>query len=630
MVNSGESNSRYRSASGTSSSQGTTTDRNRLLPPPPKLYASRSSMASTSTRSRASNPHVRATIGHKRGVSFSNLRKHSSGGHSKLSSDGKAFTAIPRHSNHTEVTDDGGSVLRPVETPASTRYIRSRKAQSTSQPLLSPAKRGLTSQIWNEDVRQLSTSLAKDCDEAFNRTSVVSTLSESNGVTKKTKRTSLSSRPLPEPPARTQSVKYELLEARKEAEIRKMYLDCDESPTYLNRMVAHIDRLMQPMSPTRSFSAPTESKKPSGGQLLPCIEESQEKEVSPRRAKELAMYRDRQRRPEAKTGRIGSAPEPRALQRESFQDRFTKPDSLLRDTIRVVDSTSPLSPVKPPAPLIIRKKSSQPAPLPLMSGGLGDGIDTQSSRRRPSEGLDLRQQYKAGLKKDAALVLPKIEEVKKDEDSFEGESNASTILRKTSGWFKRNSRSGDDFRGSTGGSESWRSQSSYSTVQDPYNRPQNPHLDSSLLPESPKKKISKLGRWFKKRNSKPNMTLSGMLGDFRVFARTRLLTTSQLTIPLMILLVFRNLSWIVIIHTSAILESDKLRLSKIGWPSYSRSSQSQSIYASVLPSVVPVKRLPESSKSGSDTASKISRSTRIATSSLEELLWAIVSVCNRT
>jgi hypothetical protein len=265
-----------------------------------------------------------------------------------------------------------------------------------------------------------------------------------------------------------------------------------------------------------------------------------------------------------------------------------------------------------------------------MSGGLGDGIDTQSSRRHPSEGLDLRQQYRVGLKKDAALVLPKIEEVKKDEDSFEGESNASTILRKTSGWFKRSSKSGDDFRGSTGRSESWRSQSSYSTVQDPYNRPQNPHLDSSLLPESPKKKISTLGRWFKKRNSKPNMSLSGMLGDFRVFARTRLLTTSQLTIPLMIPLVFRNLSWIVIIHTSAILESDKLPLSRIGWPSYSRSNQSQSIYASVLPSVVPVKRLPESSKSGSDTASKISRSTRIATSSLEELLWAIVSVYNRT
>lgn len=474
-------------------------------------------MASTSTRSRASNPYVRANIGHKRGVSFSNLRKYSS---EKLSSNGKGLAAIPRHSNHTEVTDDGGSVLRPVfGTPASTRYIRSRKTQSTSQPLLPLAKRGPTSQIWNEDVRHLSTSLAKDCDEAFNRTSIISNVSEKSEViggnrgAQKTKRTSLSSRPLPEPPARTQSVKIELLEARKEAELRKMSSDGDESPTYLNRLVSHLDRLIQPTSPTRSFSAPTESKKPSAGRLLPSIAESHEKEVSPLRVKELAMYRDRQRRPEAKTGRIGSAPEPRELKREGIQDRFPRPDSFFRDTIRVVDPSSLLSPVRPPAPLVIRKKSTPPARLPLMSGGLGDDMNTQLHRRRPSEGLDLCQQYKTGIKKDITLELPKIEEVKKNEDLFENESNTSTILRKSSGWFKRSSRSGDDFRGHTARSESWRSQSSYDPVEDPYNRPQNPHLGSSILPVSPKKKASRIGRWFKKREWKPNMTLSSMFGS---------------------------------------------------------------------------------------------------------------------
>ncbi|KAN0119561.1 Pkinase domain containing protein [Hyaloscypha variabilis] len=512
-INSRDSASRYRSASGTSS-QGTTRDRRRLLPPPTKLYTSRSSMASTSTRSRASNPYVRATIGHKRGVSFSNLRKHSFGEHSKDSSDGNALTAIPRHSNHTEVTDDGGSILRLVaQTPASTRYIQSRKTQCISQPILPLAKRGPTSQIWNEDVRQLSTNLAKDCDEAFNRTSIVSNISErsevvsSNEATRKTKPKSLRSRPLPEPPARTQSVKNELLEARKQAELRKMYPDGDESPTYLNRMVSHIDRLMQPISPTRSFSAPTESKKPSA-RLLPSIQESHEKDMSPFRAKELAMYRDRQRRPEAKTGaRIGSAPEPRELGLDSFQDRSTRPDYLDRDTIRVVDPTSTLSPVRPPAPLVIRKKSSKPAPLPLMSGGLGDDMQTQSHNRGTSEGLNLRQQYNFGANDPAACVPPKIEEGKKDEDSFMTDSNASTILRKTSGWFKRSSRSGGESGKSTAGSDSWRSHSSHGTAQEPYPRPHNPHLDSSLLPPSPQKKISKLGRWFKKRKSKPNMSL---------------------------------------------------------------------------------------------------------------------------
>ena len=449
-------------------------------------------------------------------MSFQNLRKYSSGEYSNLSSDAKALSTIPRHSNHTEVTDDGGSILRPVaETPASTRYIRSRKAHDTSQPVLPLAKRGPTSQIWNEDVRQLSTSLAKDCDEAFNRTSVVSNISErpevvSGGETKqKSRHSSLRSRPLPEPPARTQSVKHELLEARKQAELRKMSLDEDESPTYLNRMVSHIDRLMQPISPARSFSAPTESKRPSVGRPLPSIQESHEKDATPFRAKELAMYRDRQRRPEAKTTRIGSAPEPRELKLDSFQDRFARPDSLFRDTIRVVDPIDALSPVRAPAPLIIREKSSKPAPLPLISGGaLGDGNENQSQIQGPSEGLDLRQQYKFGVKEPVASGLPKVEEAKKDEDSFE-DSNASTILRKTSGWFKRSSRSGGESAKSTAGSDSWRSQTSYGMCQEPYHRPNNPHLDSSILPEAPKKKISKLGKWFKKRNSKPNMSLGG-------------------------------------------------------------------------------------------------------------------------
>jgi serine/threonine-protein kinase HSL1 (negative regulator of Swe1 kinase) len=519
---SGESSSRYRATSG-ASSQGTTADRSKLLPPPPKLYASRSSFASTSTRSRASNPYVKATIGHKRGVSFANIRKYSSEEHSRLASNCKRLTAFPRHSNHTEVTDDGGSVLRPVATPLSTRYIRSRKQPPTSQPLLTVAKRGQTSQFWNDDVRQLSTSLAKDCDEAFNRTSAVSNVSEeskvSNGnkLTQKTKRTSLSTRPLPEPPVRTQSVKAELLEARKQAELRKVYGEGDESPTYLDRMVSHIDRLMQPMSPVRycaghrTSSAPSEFKKPPTGQLLPSIEESHEKEMSPLRSKELAMYRDRNRRLKARTapsGRIASAPEPRVLEWNSFQDQFTRLDSLVRDTIRVVDPNSSLSPVKPPAPLVIRKKTSRPAPRPLMSGGIRNDHDTQVHCERPLESFDLRQQYSTDARKDAALGLPKIAESKQDDDSFEYESNASTILRKTSGWFKRSSRSGEGFQAaSTVRTSSVQSHSSQGTVQDPYTRPHNSRLDPTALPISPKKKISKLGRWFKKRNSKPDMTI---------------------------------------------------------------------------------------------------------------------------
>jgi hypothetical protein len=147
-----------------------------------------------------------------------------------------------------------------------------------------------------------------------------------------------------------------------------------------------------------------------------------------------------------------------------------------------------------------------------MSGGNRNDNETQPRCERPLESFDLRQQYNTDAKQDVALGLPKIAESKQDDDSFEYESNASTILRKTSGWFKRSSRSGEGLQASTVRTRSVQSHSSQGTVQDPYTRPHNPHLDSSALPISPKKKkIPKLGRWFKKRNSKPDMTIGGSM-----------------------------------------------------------------------------------------------------------------------
>jgi hypothetical protein len=145
-----------------------------------------------------------------------------------------------------------------------------------------------------------------------------------------------------------------------------------------------------------------------------------------------------------------------------------------------------------------------------MSGGMRNDNDTQPHCDRPLESFDLRQQYNTDAKKDAALGLPKIAESKQDDASFEYESNASTILRKTSGWFKRSSRSGEGFQASTVRTSSVQSHSSQGTLQDPYTRPHNPQPDSSALPISPKK-ISKLGRWFKKRNSKPDMAIGGSM-----------------------------------------------------------------------------------------------------------------------
>jgi serine/threonine-protein kinase HSL1 (negative regulator of Swe1 kinase) len=488
---------------------------------PPRVFASRSSLAS-STRSRSS-AHMRASVGHKRGVSFSHIRKGSGSSLRKASVDVKSNAAAGRHSNHTEVTDDGGDTLRAVrETPSSTRYIRSRKAQlSPTEPFLAAPKSSRASQLWTDDVRQLSTNLAKDCDEAFNRSSVISEVETLNKAqlsdvqsssserkpgskqqfpaggqltTVKTKHPSLDSRPLPPPPARSESVNIELIEARKHAEIRKLF-GGDESPGYLDRMVSHIDRLIQPSSPTQSHvnrrasSAPVDTKHAASARPLPSIHEAYGEEASPRRNTDFHKFTER------KSSRVASAPEPRASNRNHYDDRFTRPDSNVRDTIRVVQPSSPGSPVKPPAPLTIRKKSSQGGPqTPITKSD----HSSNSSRRRPS-GLELRQQYQAGSKLDVTTDLGRIDEdYHNNDDQFANDSNSGTIVKKA-GWFKRNSKLGeDDFQIPPRPGNPLSSQLS-DTMR--------PHLDAPL-PMPPKKKGFSFGKLFKKRSSRPDMTVT--------------------------------------------------------------------------------------------------------------------------
>ena len=485
---------------------------------PPKTFASRSSLAS-STRSRSS-AHIRAPVGHKRGVSFSHIRKGSGSSQKKGSVEGKSNAISGRHSNHTDVTDDGGDNLHAIrETPTSTRYIRSRKAQSSPTKSLHGSKPSRASQLWTDDVRQLSSSLAKDCDEAFNRSSVISEVEALNKAQpsdipySSSARTSVpkqqfpvgghltsvtlkhnpfDSRPLPPPPARSDSVNIELMEARKHAEIRK-YIGGDESPSYLDRMVSHIDRLIQPPSPVQTFvdrrasSAPVDTKHIVSTRPLPSIHEAYGEEASPRRKVDLHKFSER------KSSRVASAPEHRVSNRHHYDDRFTRPDSNVRDTIRVVQPSSPGSPVKAPAPLTIRKKSSQGGPQTPMT--MSD--NSSNSSRRRSSGLELRQQYQAGSKLDVATDLGRIDEDHHNDDQF-GNESTGTIVKKKPGWFKRNSKLEDDFE----------------LPMRPVN-PMSSQLSDTMrsrvdapLPMPPKKKGFSFGKLFKKRSSRPDMTVT--------------------------------------------------------------------------------------------------------------------------
>lgn len=485
-------------------------------------FASRSSLAS-STRSRNSPGHIRVPIRNKRGVSFSQLRMRSGGDRGYVR--GPSAGAV---SSHIEVNDDGGSHLHSIAGSPSAPYIRSRKSHSiVPQPLPSITKPSRSSQLWTDDVRQLSSSLAKDCDEAFNRSSVISnaesqkrsgeafsrfearqpvaqptTPIRARDIAANQRYSSLHNRPLPAPPIRSDSVKMELMEARVQAELRKT-TGGDESPGYLDRMVSHIDRLIQPISPVGAYSDHRASSAPVNGmhatyiRPLPSIYEARKEEDSPQRPAEFDRYNDQNQRKEAQVNRVASAPEPRNSSRNRNRNRL---DSNTKDTIRVVNPPPPQSPVPMPAPLTIRKKTAQGIQVTTLHSAMTQQDNGGYSATHRRSGLELSQQYRAESKEEFAPDPVPMDE--SDDKSANG-SNSGTIVRKKSTWFKRNSRSGDerDWRMSIGGGHAIPSHSSSNDIAPPL--PDNP------LPFLPKKKGFSLGRLFKKRPSNTDMTLGG-------------------------------------------------------------------------------------------------------------------------
>lgn len=479
-------------------------DRGRLQKPVSRVYASRSSLAS-STRSRGSAP-FRATVGHKRGVEFSHIRRRSLSSQKIMSMNGPLDSVGEQATGANETTS-----LRPaIEHSSSTRYIRSKKLQVGSTKVTTTViqKSGRGSLIWKDDVRQLSSSLAKDCDEAFNRTSVASSTNSQNksrfsgtssvasrgpspilnapAKSQTLRHGSFDSRPLPPPPARSDSVKRELLEARKQATLR--IASGEDSPGYIDRMVSHIDRLILPPSTSpllprqdrRAVSAPAEAKQKNYARPLPAINEAYGDELSPRKAE---------------SDRIASAPEARTLKKNSkfFNER---------ETIRVVNaSAASFSPVKAPAPLTIRKKSSQGGQTKGQSGP--ESFD--NSLKNQSSGQGLRHQYHASSKADVGPELSRIDEGSNLDDPYAQDSNAGTIVKKRSGWFRRNSKASDEGESRSSsivGNETLLSQSSSKSG----GRKSEPE---DFLPLPPtKKKGSILGRLFKKKLPKTGMTVA--------------------------------------------------------------------------------------------------------------------------
>lgn len=329
--------------------------------------------------------------------------------------------------------------LRDTPEPEGRPVVRSRKEitpRADDQPVKQPRVR---SNYFRDDARKVSTEIEKLCDEAFNRpsrssnittprttdtgnrdsTNTYETVPSSTTsfsvhedpvpvtVTRhnKAKEVTLSyqERPLPKPPATERHMDSEHLGSYTQRELaktrdllKKRAAESNMGPGYLDEVIAHLDRLMQPSAirlPDEERRAVSTPNPDSGIQRIDTFEQIMEK---------------------ANVG-YRSASEP-----------TTKEKS--RTTVRLVDSPSgkPISPVKP---LTIRKKSQSSTP----SGG---GSPRQIT---PTERLVLTEElYQGEMRRSAGLNLGPIgEEDKENFDPADRDGRGYLGESRKRGWFRR-------------------------------------------------------------------------------------------------------------------------------------------------------------------------------------------------
>ena len=258
--------------------------------------ASRSSLGSSYSQ-QASPSGIRKSLSYKRGVSFDHIRKRLPSDHIK-SPKYQAILSPPTLQKRYQ--DDRKEQSEPrlpsstlVESPrfGLTPTIQSRKeankqnhVQEVSRETRNPRKSKTTSVYVKEEARKVSTELSKFCDEAFNRSSIASSVasigaknedprhecpatstadprrasgpgigSSSNTLSRQAEKQSYSQRPLPKLPESTLRDSYsqeELLKAREN--LKYQAARAGLPPGSLDTVIAHLDRLMQP-STTRTY-----------------------------------------------------------------------------------------------------------------------------------------------------------------------------------------------------------------------------------------------------------------------------------------------------------------------------------------------------------------------------------------
>ena len=416
-----------------------------------------SRMTMSSRRSVRSNSSViiaRKSMSYKRNVSFIHNRKRSfSGRHPRLRSQEhhtSPFTLQERylrdqsqsHAKSKEASISPSASMKETSL-SELPVINSRKSPIKEHAAKKPR---VTSHYWRDDARKVSVEMEKLCDDAFNRSPIASSIptprTEATGnrfsqntysspatsfsvhedpvpvsVTRHSKARKIEvdyqQRPLPSLPATERQMGTEHLGSYTRRELaktrdllKKRAAEATLSPGYLDEVIAHLDRLMQPSTirlhekEGRAVSTPDPS---SGISRKDTFEQIMEK------------------------GNIGfrSASEP-----SKWHDT-----SHTQSTIRVVDSSDGLKPISPVKPLTIRKKSGSSTP------------STGSPRPIiPKERLFTTEELYSQQIEDhrpTSLVLlenPSLEPIDEDEDkeNFDPATRRTETLQpKRRKWFRR-------------------------------------------------------------------------------------------------------------------------------------------------------------------------------------------------
>ena len=372
-----------------------------------------------SVRSNSSGVVARKSTSYKRNVSFMHNRKRSfSARHPRLRSQDhhtSPFTLQERflrdqfqsHAKSKGTPILPSEVMEEVSQPQDLTVVRSRKSPVKES---SAKKTKIASHYWKDDARKVSVEIEKLCDDAFNRSPMASSVptprTEATGnrfsqntysspatsfsvhddpvpvsVTRHSKARRIEvdyqQRPLPLPPMTERRMDSEHLGSYTQRELaktrdllKKRAAEATMPPGYLDEIIAHLDRLMQPSTirmreeERRAVSTPDPK---SGIPREDTFEQILEK------------------------NNIGfrSASEPSKRQDNSHT----------QSTIRLVDPSDGLKPVSPVKPLTIRKKSesstpSAGSPRPIISTErlfTTEELYSQQAQRRYSAGLALSE-----------------------------------------------------------------------------------------------------------------------------------------------------------------------------------------------------------------------------------------------